>query len=64
MQEHVKQQVSHWFTAHTTLEASGMAVNVELLDGDLCISADKLSAVCAAPVVVGSRAAVGVGGGA
>lgn len=63
MQEHVVQQVSHGSTAHATLEAARMAVDVQVLDGDLCVTSYQLSAVCAVPEI-GRGAAVGVGGSA
>lgn len=61
MQEHVVQQVSHGSTAHATLEASWMAVDIEFLDGDLCVTPYQLSTVSAVPEI-GRGAAVGVVG--
>lgn len=42
---HAVEKVSHRFTAHVTLEAGRVAVDVEVLDGDLGIVAHLLSTV-------------------
>lgn len=45
--EHLMEKVSHKLTAHATLEAFRVAVDVKVLDGDLGIAAHRLLAVCA-----------------
>lgn len=44
MEEHAVQKVSHGLPTHTALEAVGVAVDVEVLDGDLGIMTNWLLA--------------------
>lgn len=48
MQEHTVEKVSHWPVAHIALEALRVAVNIEVLDGDLGLVSHLLSTVRAA----------------
>lgn len=46
VQEHTVEKVSHGFLTHITLEAGRMAVDVEVLNGNLGVISHLLSAVC------------------